>query len=267
VLPSTYRRLPRWLAPLYAAWAGISFLLLAVLALLVILPVPSLPLRRRMTRRAAQLALWVAGMRVRISHDAHLPAGSSVVVANHASYLDGVVLFAALPPVFGFVIKREMNEVPVAGLLLRRIGMHFVDRSGAGQGKRDARALMRQARSGGALAFFPEGTFHEQPGLARFRNGAFVIAANAQLPIVPVAIRGTRHALPPGSLLPQPGRLEVELAPALPAPVAGDPTSIDAALRAARAAILARIPEPDLDPPAGTDAAARIEGTKLAPYG
>lgn len=259
--------MPRWLVPLYAAWAGISFLALAVLALLVILPVPSLSLRRRMTRRAAQLALWVAGMRVHISHDAHLPQGSSVVVANHASYLDGVVLFAALPPVFGFVIKREMNDVPVAGLLLRRIGMHFVDRSGAGQGKRDARALMRQARSGGALAFFPEGTFHREPGLARFRSGAFVIAANAQLPIVPVAIRGTRQALPPGSFMPHPGRIEVELAPALPPPVAGDSASIDAALRASRTAILARIPEPDLDPPAGTDAAARIDGTNAAPCG
>jgi 1-acyl-sn-glycerol-3-phosphate acyltransferase len=266
-VPSATAPLPRWLAPLYAAWAGVSFLILAVLALVIVLPVPSLRLRRRMTRRAARFALWVAGMRVRISHDAHLPPGSSVVVANHASYLDGVVLFATLPPVFGFVIKREMNQVPIAGLLLRRIGMHFVDRSGAGQGKRDARALMRQARSGGALAFFPEGTFHREPGLARFRSGAFVIAANAQMPIVPVAIRGTRQALPPGSLLPQPGRIEVELAPALPAPRAGDATAIDAALRAARAAILARIDEPDLDPVPTTDAPARIEETRLVPYG
>jgi len=236
-------------------------------ALLVILPVPSLELRRRMTRRAAQLALWIAGMRVSVAHAARVPATPSVVVANHASYLDGVVLFATLPPVFGFVIKREMNEVPVAGLLLRRIGMHFVDRSGAGQGKRDTRALMRQARAGGAMAFFPEGTFHTEPGLARFRSGAFVIAANAGLPIVPVAIRGTRRALPPGGLLPHPGRIEVEVAPPLPVPAAGDTDAIAAALRGARASILARIPEPDLDPDAAPQPVSRDAGTNVAPCG
>jgi 1-acyl-sn-glycerol-3-phosphate acyltransferase len=259
--------MPRWLALPYAAWAGTSFLVLSVVALLVILPVPSLDLRRRMTRRAARFALWVAGMRVRVTGDIHLPGSPCVVVANHGSYLDGVVLFAALPPVFGFVIKREMSEVPIAGLLLRRIGSHFVDRSGAGQGKRDTRALMRQAQSGGAMAFFPEGTFRHEPGLARFRIGAFVIAANARLPIVPVAIRGTRQALPPRSLLPAPGRIEVELAPLLSAPPAGDSDAIAAAVRAARAAILARIPEPDLDPGTAPAAAPRIDETNVAPSG
>src|SRR5690606_27411584 len=111
---------------------------------------------------------------------------------NHASYLDGVALFAALPPSFGFVIKREMDRVPLAGLLLRRIGSHFVDRGGAAQGKRDARALLREARSGGGIAMFPEGTFQQEPGLARFKPGAFVLAANGARSLVPVAIRGTR---------------------------------------------------------------------------
>lgn len=240
--------LPRWLAIPYAAWAGISFLVLGTLALLAILPLPDVTLRRRIARRAARMALWACGMRVTTFHAERLPAGACVVVANHGSYLDGVVLFAALPPVFGFVIKREMTAVPIAGMLLRRVGSHFVDRGRAAQGKRDTRALLREARAGGAMAFFPEGTFHQEPGLAPFRSGAFVIAANGALPVVPVAIRGTRRALPPRSLLPRPGRIEVELAPALPAPQAGDSASINAALRAARQAILARIPEPDLAP-------------------
>src|SRR5688572_30329637 len=169
-----------------------------------------------MVRGAAWLALWCCGMRVTVKNVAHLPNTSCVVVANHASYLDGVVLFAALPPVFGFVIKREMSRVPLANLLLRRIGSHFVDRGGAQRGARDTRKLLKRAQAGSAMAFFPEGTFQRNEGLARFRSGAFVVAANAQLPIVPVAIRGTRRALPSGSALPRPGRIEVELAPALP---------------------------------------------------
>ena len=245
---SPNRSLPRWLALLYAAWAGISFLLLGTAALLLVLLVPGVGLRRRIARAAARLALLACGMRVTTLHASHLPAGPCVVVANHASYLDGVVLFAALPPTFGFVIKREMDRVPLVGLLLRRIGSHFVDRGGAAQGKRDARALLRQARAGGAMVLFPEGTFHHQPGLARFRNGAFVIAANGALPIVPVAIRGTRRALPPRGLRPRPARIEVELTPPLPAPEPGDADGIAAVLLAARQAILARIPEPDLAP-------------------
>lgn len=248
VTVSPNRRLPAWLSLPYAAWAGITFLTLAICVLVGLLLLPDLRLRRRFAHRGAQFALWVAGMRVVTLHAERLPATACVVVANHASYLDGVVLFAALPPTFGFVIKREMDSVPLAGLLLRRVGSHFVDRGGASQGKRDARALMREARAGGAMAFFAEGTFHHQPGLARFRPGAFVIAAKGGLPIVPVAIRGTRKALPPGRPLPSPERIEVELAPPIPAAAAGDTEGIAQTLRAARQAILARIPEPDLAP-------------------
>lgn len=236
----------RWLAIPYAAWAGFTFLLLGVGVLILILPIPWQGLRRRMVRGAARLALWCGGMRVVVHNVERLPAGSCVVVANHASYLDGIVLFATLPPVFGFVIKREMSQVPLANLLLRRIGSHFVDRSGAQRGARDTRKLMKRAQSGSAMAFFPEGTFRQETGLGPFRSGAFVIAANAGLPIVPVAIRGTRRALPAGARLPRPGRIEVELAPAQPPPPDTTAPNIDAAVHAARAAILARIPEPDL---------------------
>ncbi len=241
-------RLLRWLALPYAAWAGICFLILGSLTLVLILLLPGLQRRRKVAHGMAGLALAACGWRVRTLNRQHLPEGPCVVVANHGSYLDGVALFAALPPCFGFVIKREMNEVPLAGLLLRRIGSHFVHRGGAAQGKRDARALLREARAGGAMVFFPEGTFHHEPGLARFRPGAFVMAARGGLPIVPVAIRGTRHALPPRSLLALPGRIEVELAPPLAPPAEGDSTGIDAVMQAARRSILARIPEPDLAP-------------------
>ena len=138
-------------------------------------------------------------------HLERVPAEACVVVANHSSYLDGIVLFAALPPVFGFVIKREMSRVPLANLLLRQIGAHFVDRGQGNKGARDTRKLLKQAASGGSLAFFPEGTFHTTPGLMRFRAGAFLVAARAGFPVLPVAIRGSRQALPPGTFLPNPG--------------------------------------------------------------
>jgi 1-acyl-sn-glycerol-3-phosphate acyltransferase len=239
---------PRWLLLPYAAWACVAFLLLGLTVLVCILPVPWLSVRRRMARGAARLALRTMWMPLEVRNLQHLPDAPCVVVANHASYLDGVVLFAALPPVFGFVIKREMSNVPVANLLLRRIGSHYVDRGGSHKGARDTRKLLKRAHAGGALAFFPEGTFQLEPGLAQFRSGAFVVAAKAQLPIVPVSIRGTRAILPAHTFIPRPGRIVVDLAPMLPPPASTQQVDLGVARRAARQAILARIDEPDLAP-------------------
>lgn len=236
----------RALRYLYAGYALAAFALLAIVALLLILPVPSLALRRRIARRFARIALAACGMRLAVTHPERLGPEPCIVVANHCSYLDGIVLYAALPPAFGFVIKREMSRVPLANLLLRRIGAHYVDRNRGHKGARDTRKLLRKATSGGALAFFPEGTFGHQPGLMRFRSGAFAIAARSRLPIVPVAIRGTRAALPAGTLMPWPGRIEIELAPVQAAPASTREEHVDQAMSAARAAILQRIPDPDL---------------------
>ena len=90
---------------------GVLLAITSVLALLV----PGLALRRRLVRFFARLGLRVLGLRVSVRGTEHLPDGSCVVVANHASYLDGVVLKAVLPPRFSFVIKREAAAFPVAG--------------------------------------------------------------------------------------------------------------------------------------------------------
>jgi 1-acyl-sn-glycerol-3-phosphate acyltransferase len=230
----------------YAACALLIFVLLGTAVLILILPVPRQSWRRRMVRRVAQVALLLAGMRVRVIHPDRLPAGSCIVVANHSSYLDGIVLYAALPPVFGFVIKREMSRVPLANLLLTRIGAHYVDRGRGHDGARDARQLLKRAHAGDALAFFPEGTFQRTPGLMRFRNGAFAIAARTQSAVVPVAIRGTRRALPAGTLLPCPTRIEVELAPPVAPPATTAEADVQICLQRTRHAILSRIGEPDL---------------------
>ena len=132
----------------YAAYALTAFALLAIVALLLILPVPWLSLRRRIARRFARIALAACGMRLAVTHPERLGPEPCIVVANHSSYLDGIVLYAALPPTFGFVIKREMSRVPLANLLLRRIGAHYVDRSRGHKGARDTRKLLRQANAG-----------------------------------------------------------------------------------------------------------------------
>jgi 1-acyl-sn-glycerol-3-phosphate acyltransferase len=157
--------------------------------------------------------------------------------------LDGIILTAALPPRFSFLIKHEMADVPVAGFVLRRLGSQFVDRASPGQRHRTARRLVTEATSGTAFAVFPEGTFDRSPGLKHFRPGAFVAARRAGAVVVPVAISGARRKLPAYSWLPAPGRLTVRIgAPLDP----GDYADARALAAAARTQILARLDEPDL---------------------
>jgi 1-acyl-sn-glycerol-3-phosphate acyltransferase len=247
--PPASRR-PSLLGLAYGVATWLLFLLAAALVLPLLLLTPRLSRRRALVSGLARLALRLAGMRLELHGLGQLPQ-PCIVVANHSSYLDGVVLCAALPPRFSFVIKREMSSVLLAGALLRRIGAEFVERGGRRRSTRDARRLLRSAADGHALVFFPEGTFSTDVGLLHFHIGAFAAAARANLPVVPVAIRGTRHCLPPGSAWPRPGAIRIEALGALPAMLsAGEKAEREHALLlrdAARNALLAALGEPDLD--------------------
>jgi 1-acyl-sn-glycerol-3-phosphate acyltransferase len=231
----------------YGIYAAVVFLAVTMIALVGVLLLPTLPARRGTARIAARTFFLLAGMPLRLRGLENLPPGQCVVVANHASYLDGVVMAAALPPRFGFVIKREMNDVPVAGLLLRRIGSEFVDRFNRHKGGTDARRVLRTAASGHSLVFFPEGTFTPEVGLGKFHTGAFAIAARAACPVVPAVILGTRRNMPATRVLPRPGPLEVRYGAPI-APVTAGPGEDPALLLRdqSRRAILLELGEPDL---------------------
>jgi len=230
----------------YGVYAVLVFVAICLLALVGVILLPTLPLRRATARAAARTIFLLVGMPIRLRGLDKLPAGQCVVVANHASYLDGVVMTAALPPRFGFVIKREMNDVPVAGLLLRRIGSEFVERFNRHKGATDARRVLRTAASGHSLVFFPEGTFTSEIGLGKFHTGAFAIAAHAACPVVPAVILGTRRNMPATRVLPRPGAIEVRYGDAI-LPTAGKSDDQAVKLRdASRTAILAQLDEPDL---------------------
>ena len=245
--PRTPRRL--LLAPLrlaYALWAALAFLAVGLAALLLLALLPGVQRRRAAARAAARAFLWLAGMPLTLSFAERIPAGQCVVVCNHASYLDGVVLTAALPARFAFVIKREMAAVPLAGALLRRLGSEFVERADRNRSAADARRVLRNAASGHSLVFFPEGTFMPTPGLLKFHTGAFASAARAGCPVVPAVIRGTRRALPPSGALPRPARIVIEVLPSLAPQATATEAAIIELRDRARAAILAALGEPDL---------------------
>jgi len=187
----------------------------------------------------------MAAVRVTVRGMDNLPNDSCVVVANHASYIDGILLNGYLPARFGFVIKGEMRNIPVVHFLLRRSGSKFVERKETTGRSRDARQLVKAARGGESLGFFPEGTFLIQPGVGRFHQGAFLAAVKGDMPVVPVAISGTRAMLPSGRLLPRQADLFVDILPAI-APGDAAFASSKGLAEEARQRILAALDEPDL---------------------
>ncbi|MDJ0927485.1 MAG: lysophospholipid acyltransferase family protein [Gammaproteobacteria bacterium] len=231
----------------YGIWATLAFVVVTFSTILLLVVLPGEDRRRALVKRGASLIFLLFGASPQVHGRANLPDGPCVVVANHASYLDGIILTAVLPPRFSFVIKREMTRVPLAHFLLRRIGSLFVERSEGGRRSADARRILQQASQDRSLAFFPEGTFTAEPGLRPFRSGAFQAALRGRKPLAPIVIRGSRQMLPAGSWLPAPGRLEVEIQQ--PVPVDGDAQSAESLTLACRKRMLTVLGEPDLAAP------------------
>ena len=183
----------------YVAYCVVCFTLLGLAVLAINLFLPSLRQRRVVAGTVGRLFLRLSGIPFTVLGRERLPQTPCVVVANHASYIDAIAIVAALPPEFAFVIKKEMVRVPLAGLLLRRLGSQFVERFDRHKGATDARRVLKLAATGQSLMFFPEGTFDETRRIGKFLGGAFTTAARAQMPVVAVAIHGTRDVMPPGS--------------------------------------------------------------------
>ena len=181
--------------------------------------------RWRRGRGLARAALRALGIRLRVSGASHLEgAGPCVLVANHASYLDGPVLFAALPAPVGYVVKGELEANRFLAPLLRALGAEFVHRLDHERSVADVAALTDRLKRGDTLGFFPEGTLHRMPGLLPFRLGAFSVAVAGEASVVPVTMVGSRSALRDGQWIPRPGTISVRIgSPIAPAdPSAGE---------------------------------------------
>ena len=130
---------------LFGIWAWFVFICCIFFGLLVALLVPGQRLRSRLTTAASRGIFVLSGARVTVRGHANLPSGNAVVVANHGSYLDGLLLKGYLPSRFSFVIKGEMRDIAIAHFLLRRAGSRFVERHEATGSSRDARQIVKAA--------------------------------------------------------------------------------------------------------------------------
>ena len=136
---------------------------------------------------------------------------TAILVSNHSSFLDGLVLLAALERPVYFTPKADVMRWPLVGRITRLLGALPVERTTNAGRRRSRAAIGRMLRQGSAVHIFPEGTFTAEKGILPFHAGAFELAVETGLPIVPVAIRGARDVLPLGRYLPRHRPMEVRV--------------------------------------------------------
>jgi 1-acyl-sn-glycerol-3-phosphate acyltransferase len=238
------RRATRTLSEyLYAGWWWSVVILMGAVLWPALLLIPRSSSRWALMHRAARAAFRLMGIRLDVTGTWPKTTGV-VIVSNHASYLDGLVLAAVIPGEPAFIAKKELEPQFFAGPFLRQLGALFVDRADPEGGVEDVNKALDAAQAGRMLVFLPEGTFTRAPGLLPFRLGAFVIAARQDLSVLPITLRGTRSILRSDQWFPRLGAASVTIGP-LYAP---DGSDFDAAVRLrdkVRGEILANCGEPD----------------------
>ncbi|MSO54994.1 MAG: acyl-phosphate glycerol 3-phosphate acyltransferase [Rhodospirillales bacterium] len=234
-------------------YAGYVYAVVGIVATVAWLAVVALPVpswRWPTARAATRILLAATGIRLTVEGREHLPSTDRpfILVSNHMSYIDGAILMAALGRPIGFVAKAELASQFVPRLFLGRIGTEFIERFDRQRSIDDARRLGRRTGGRHPLLFFAEGTFQRMPGLLPFRMGAFTAAADARVPIVPVAILGTRYILRSDSWFPRHGSVTVAIGTPIEPPSAeSDAWSSALKLRdATRQHMLRHTGEPDL---------------------
>lgn len=142
--------------------------------------------------------LAAAGVKPVVEGLEKLPARTAIYVANHQSNFDVPLIFSEVPRHIRFVAKAELYRIPVLGSAIRAIGNIKVDRRGSEKDRETMAQAVQSVRERVSILFFAEGTRSEDGVLRPFKKGAFILALQAGVPIVPLAISGTRHILPKG---------------------------------------------------------------------
>src|SRR5262249_773419 len=151
--------------------------------------------------------------------DRLVPGKTYVFVANHQSHYDTPVVFSALPFQLRIIAKESLARFPVLGWHLKRGGHLFADRTNPDRA-RILNTVPGLVANGLSLIIYAEGTRSRDGHVARFKAGSFLLAMQAGLPVVPLAIIGTRSVMPKGRLRTEPGRVTLVIHdPIVPSPL------------------------------------------------
>ena len=212
-------------------------------ALLVVVPLGWTNVLYELGHGGVTLALGLAGIRYQVIGREHALKDRAVVFcSNHQSNVDPPVLFRALHRRLHILYKAELGKVPVLGRVIEAGGFIPVQRDNRDAAFASIERAADSIRAGNSFLIFPEGTRSKTDELLPFKKGGFVMAFNAQAPIVPVAVTGGREAMRKGSAVIRPVHVTVRIGP--PVETAGrNPEERDAIIAEVRQRIEALIRE------------------------
>ncbi|MGP8215694.1 MAG: lysophospholipid acyltransferase family protein [Bacteroidia bacterium] len=140
---------------------------------------------------------------------------SYVIVANHQSLYDIFLVYGWLGIDIRWVMKHELRKIPGLGIGSEKVGHVFIDRSNPAAALASIEAAKKKIINGTSVIFFPEGTRSHTGEMGKFKRGAFKMAFDLGLPVLPLTIKGTRDILPPDSIQLLPGKATLIIHPAI----------------------------------------------------
>ncbi len=168
------------------------------------------------TALIGELGLSLAGVQLRVRGEQNLwDQRPAVFLFNHQSQLDVAILCKLLREGFTGIAKKELATDPVFGLAFRLAGVAFVDRSDHGHGRQALEPAVQRLRNGISVLIAPEGTRSVTPALGEFKKGAFHMAMQAGVPVVPIVIRNAGEMMWRDAMTIRAGCVDVVVHPAI----------------------------------------------------
>lgn len=164
------------------------------------------------------LILKAAGVKLEIIGAENIPRGCAVMTGNHSSNFDiHAVILSLRPHYYRFVVKKELRWIPIFGWALWISGFPFVDRQRSPKARRVMTKLLARMRATSMkIVMFPEGTRNRRLGMLPFRKGAFVLAIDLGVPVVPMVINGARRAQSRHGFTVRPGQMSITFLDPIP---------------------------------------------------
>ena len=167
-------------------------------------------LARKLPSLWAKINAKSALSRVNIVGTEHIDLKQSyIIVANHRSHFDVLALYGWLDIDFRWVMKQELRKVPALGITCEKLGHVFIDRDDKDKARQSIQAAKHEICNGTSILFFPEGKRSNEAEMLPFKYGAFKLAKELELPILPVTINGSGSILPPNTVNLLPGSVEL----------------------------------------------------------
>lgn len=212
------------LRTIWVAIAGVAVTILFSIATMLFAPFKwGQGIVQSIIRTWAKLIVAAAGIELRAENLELIdPKQRYILVANHYSYFDIPCIFAAIPQPIRFMAKVSLFKIPIFGWALSRAGFIPIDRKNRSTAVKSFDLAGERIRRGNTIVVFPEEGRSRERKMRPFQRGAFLLAMKSELPIVPMAIKGTFDVMPAGAMRIRSGRVTVTLTP----PIATEGVSI-----------------------------------------